>query len=59
MQSCMMNKQPQGVIVEVSQFLSSEGLILLKLKYKTISYTIFNTPPITNGADKNDNDCNI
>lgn len=33
--------------------------MFLKLKYNAISYTIFNTPPITNGADKNDSDCNI
>ena len=57
--SGMINKQAQYLIGEVSQIHSSEGLMFLKLKYNATSYTIFNTPPITKGADKNDSDCNV
>ena len=36
---------------------SSLGLIFLKLKYIAMSYSIFRTPPRTNGADNSGNNC--
>jgi hypothetical protein len=63
MKSCLLgtSKAKQDVItgIKISFIHSSEGFILLKLKYKITSYTIFNTPPNINGADKSDSDCNI